>query len=702
LAAHRKRPRSLRSELTQAILVVMVVAVIALFGGIFWVTIPAFSKAVRDQLKMEPFLEAQRATANGLADLGQLIVQDSNFQLCVVRDGTAMLEALDELSEEELLKPTPEIQQRLDRIRSEKLNNLWEQAQRILLRQDISDAPDGLYGFASKADLLVLVDDYGRAWFQMVSEHDPKAPELIGRVTIRLPLSASDNPRPDALALHESSLVVAALENQAPYRSYQRYPDGQIYNMVAVPYQYGRNAGVLLLGERIGLQTATRTGRIFDCACMILSGGGFENGYLPPAEFKHQSSQDNLSLMYHYGSVQPGTIRLGTELARSSAVSLPAQGWLPVDYPSEVKNVTLAGTEYALLAQPLVDSPQAMEEAVSLEVKARPAPPVPTDASQPKTDKVGPVLGWVVLLKPTTEVAAAALNQQLFILGVGGLAALLGIFLARPVSRHITGPILMLASKMRRVVEQGDLSPAEPEGSREIMEAGEAFNQMVAGLRQKDVLEKFVPEETRAEVAQEGRLVLGQAQRVTATVMFSDLRGFTSLSERLDPSELVEILGEYLKRMTAVVLQNNGSIYEYIGDAILAVFRDREDGASGAVQSVRAALAMHRELQVFQDSSAHPEVKAMRQGIGLNTGLLVDGNIGMEERAKRAVIGDTVNLAARIQDRSRDGKHTDILVSQPTYEATRGEFEFEFFGEELFKGKSQPEKVWEVLRERQP
>ena len=204
---------------------------------------------------------------------------------------------------------------------------------------------------------------------------------------------------------------------------------------------------------------------------------------------------------------------------------------------------------------------------------------------------------------------------------------------------------------------------------------------------------KFLPQQTREEIqAQAGEVQLGGV-RIKATILFSDLRGFTSLSEKLPPQEVVELLNEYLTRMTDVVLAHHGDVNEFIGDAILAVFR----GPDGATQAVAAALAMNDALTELQKVTQNDHLREMRQGIGINTGELVAGNIGTQERKKGAVVGDTVNLAARIQDRSRNGKHTCILVSDDTRTDLGTRFGTEFFGDEEFKGKSAPVRVWEIL-----
>lgn len=142
--------------------------------------------------------------------------------------------------------------------------------------------------------------------------------------------------------------------------------------------------------------------------------------------------------------------------------------------------------------------------------------------------------------------------------------------------------------------------------------------------------------------------------------------------------------------MSKAIRLNEGDINEYIGDAILAVFESPD-------AAVKAAIAMTKELEVLHTDESIPALASLAQGIGLHTGQLVEGNIGEENRRlKRAVVGDTVNLAARIQDRSRDGSHTCIFLSQSTKDKLTLDVEVVHFGDEMFKGKADPIPVWEV------
>ena len=302
---------------------------------------------------------------------------------------------------------------------------------------------------------------------------------------------------------------------------------------------------------------------------------------------------------------------------------------------------------------------------------------------------------WELRSLNAVESYLRSVTQGIAGLGLGAMAfGLLGIFLA---TQSVTRQIQLLSGRMREV-GAGDLGEdLPPAGPLEVRAATESFNQMVNQLRQKEMLAKMVPKQAREAIEQDktrgGRVL---ARRIRTTVLFSDIRGFTNLSERLPAPEVMKLLDFYLSRMTEVVEAHGGDVNEYIGDAILADFEDRP-GAPGAQRAVQACWEMRSALEDLRGRDLHPEFATLRQGLGLHTGELVKGEVGAQHRSKFALIGDTVNLAARIQDRSRDGKHTGILLSAEARKDV-SDFVLEVFGDEAFKGKSGLIRVFEVVR----
>ncbi|OFW27552.1 MAG: hypothetical protein A3H27_13615 [Acidobacteria bacterium RIFCSPLOWO2_02_FULL_59_13] len=193
-----------------------------------------------------------------------------------------------------------------------------------------------------------------------------------------------------------------------------------------------------------------------------------------------------------------------------------------------------------------------------------------------------------------------------------------------------------------------------------------------------------------------GRLKLG-GEQVELTVMFSDIRGFTSISEKLTPPQLVELLNEYLTAMTEIVFQNRGTLDKYIGDAVMAFwgrpFFDLHDHATWAC---RAALLMGESLQQLNDGWRLQGKPPLKIGIGINTGPMMVGNMGSHRRFNYTVMGDHVNLGSRLEGLNKE-YGTQIILSQNTYEYVESEFVVRELDLIRVKGKSQPVAIYELL-----
>lgn len=312
-----------------------------------------------------------------------------------------------------------------------------------------------------------------------------------------------------------------------------------------------------------------------------------------------------------------------------------------------------------------------------------------------------PPLAWAFFVQPLDKLLGKAIEARSTVVKMGAMILVLSILAILLLARRITRPIETLRDKMYRVGEGKLDQQAAVVGRDEVAQLARSFNDMVDGLREKERLAAYVPEKARDAIAHvKGRHALG-AKRVKASILFSDLRGFTTLSEKLDPSEVVALLNEYLEHMQRIISEHDGYISDYVGDAIMAVFsEDRHGPGSSSLLAVGAAERMQQDLARLRQTSKNPNLQGLRMGIGVNTGYLVEGDIGPRARLKYAVLGDVVNTAARIQDRSKEGRHTCILVSGATYEEVRSEFEATFFGDELLKGKSMPVPIWEVMGRR--
>jgi adenylate cyclase len=219
-------------------------------------------------------------------------------------------------------------------------------------------------------------------------------------------------------------------------------------------------------------------------------------------------------------------------------------------------------------------------------------------------------------------------------------------------------------------------------------------------LRTRRTLERYVSKNLVKEVLENPDSYYSTLKgvRVPVTILFSDLVGFTTLSEKADPEALVAQLNEYLTQMTSVVFSNGGTLDKFIGDAIMAVWGNvRSLGmAQDAKNCARAALGMRRELRQLNQKWRDQGRMGLGMGIGINQGEVIVGNIGSQERMDPTVIGDAVNLASRLEGLTRI-YGVDILVGASAAELVRDEFHLRSVARVQVKGKSKPVDVFTLV-----
>ncbi len=197
-------------------------------------------------------------------------------------------------------------------------------------------------------------------------------------------------------------------------------------------------------------------------------------------------------------------------------------------------------------------------------------------------------------------------------------------------------------------------------------------------------------------------LILSQAEldqdplavtvRDEATMLFSDVRGFTSLTERLPPLELAQLLREYLSEMTKAIFEERGTLDKFMGDGLMAVFGVPTPHPDDAIRAVRCAWRMMGRLTTM--NGRLPTDRRLTIRIGINTGRVVAGNFGTPERLEYTVLGDAVNVAARLESNAEPGT---IFVGTTTYERTREHFEYRQIGSRNVKGRSAAVEVYQVV-----
>lgn len=199
----------------------------------------------------------------------------------------------------------------------------------------------------------------------------------------------------------------------------------------------------------------------------------------------------------------------------------------------------------------------------------------------------------------------------------------------------------------------------------------------------------------RQQLAQLEQPLVLKGERKQVTVMFADISGFTAMSEKLDPEEVRSMINGCFERLGAVIDQYGGHIDKFIGDEIMALFGAPVAHENDPERALRAALDMMAALETFNAEHADMIPKPLKLHFGINSGLVIAGGIGTHQRQDYSVMGDTVNLAARLEDLSEAG---EILVGEDTYRLTAPLFQFETRPPVRVKGKEKPVQVYRVER----
>lgn len=232
----------------------------------------------------------------------------------------------------------------------------------------------------------------------------------------------------------------------------------------------------------------------------------------------------------------------------------------------------------------------------------------------------------------------------------------------------------------------------------ELEDLAVGFNKMIDGLQERDKLRttfgKYMTQ-TVVEHLMNGKVQLG-GETLTVTILFSDIRSFTTISEQMnDAQALVALLNEYFTEMVSIVIQEDGVVDKYIGDAIMAVFGAPVSKPGDAVRAVRAAVRMRKALSELNERLAARGISPLRTGIGVHTGEVVAGNIGSEQRMEYTVIGDPVNLASRLETATKE-LGVDVLISADTYELVKDTCVAEPLRSITVKGRLEPVMLYSV------
>ena len=285
------------------------------------------------------------------------------------------------------------------------------------------------------------------------------------------------------------------------------------------------------------------------------------------------------------------------------------------------------------------------------------------------------------------------------------LVVAVGLFLAN----RITRPLVRLATASAQVA-QGDLEvKVDSRGNDEVAVLAHAFNYMVAGLQEgsvyRDLLGRTVSPEVREQLRQtftSGNLRL-EGQQSVATVLMTDIRGFTSISERSDPATVLTWLNEYFGRLVPIITAYGGVVNKFDGDAMLAFFGilpKRLSPKQAAYAACQAAREIIKTVDALNAERYNRNEPPLVTGIGINTGVVISGGLGSSDRLHYTIIGDTVNTAQRLESLTRQVyTHSGILIGHATYMALSElaqEFTIQPAGSFAVKGKTDQVQVYKL------
>ncbi|WP_061205546.1 adenylate/guanylate cyclase domain-containing protein [Leptospira santarosai] len=304
----------------------------------------------------------------------------------------------------------------------------------------------------------------------------------------------------------------------------------------------------------------------------------------------------------------------------------------------------------------------------------------------------------VISIVPEDKAFEAVYKIQKTNLLIMGIALCLALLIVFFFAKTITKPLLHLLQATTEIARGNFKVKIRSTTKDEVGLLTNYFVDMGKGLEErekvKDALGRFVNKEI-AEMVLKHELTLGGERKMCA-IFFSDIRSFTSISEKLQPEEVVEFLNEYMTEMVHCVNETHGIVDKFIGDAIMATWGAAKTSDKDAENAVNGSLMMREALLKFNQGRGGEKKPIIQIGCGLNYGPVIAGQIGSEQRLEYTVIGDAVNLASRVEALNKPFG-TDILITQNLLDHVPDIFNVEKMQSIKVKGKEEPQVIYAVL-----
>jgi class 3 adenylate cyclase len=319
-----------------------------------------------------------------------------------------------------------------------------------------------------------------------------------------------------------------------------------------------------------------------------------------------------------------------------------------------------------------------------------------------------PELGWAIVARQPRDIAYAPLDRmRRSILLVLALTAVAAVVAAAVIARRLTKPITQLSTATRAIASRQFAGVPDEVAQRgdELGELGRSFNQMADDLvesehklveetRVRSSLSRYLAPDVVDLIIKDPQRLRLSGERRMVTVLFADVVSFTKLAEDRTPEEIVALLNELFSVATEIVLRRGGIIDKFIGDCVMAVWGAPDAHPDDAERAVAAADDLRRWLDAANRRWRKRYGIEIQLGMGIHSGLAVAGNLGSEKRMEYTVIGDAVNVAARLEGIAQPGQ---ILLTEATMNLVAGAFEVKSAGERMLPGRSNPERLYEVV-----
>jgi class 3 adenylate cyclase len=299
----------------------------------------------------------------------------------------------------------------------------------------------------------------------------------------------------------------------------------------------------------------------------------------------------------------------------------------------------------------------------------------------------------VVLLKSMESVDAQR-RSVLFSGGAALLAALLvAALVSAGVSRGVSRPVEELVNAAHRIAK-GDYSlKVKVEGEDEIGRLGEAFNEMTVDLRKRqEIMEKTLSRDVAEEFMKGTER--GNGERRVISIIFMDIRGYTSGTEGMDPEDVMDLLNELMDLLATAIERHGGIVNKFLGDGLMAMFGAPKPIEDHACRAVQAAVEMQKWMERWNQRRTVRGLSSFYSGIGINTGVAVCGKVGARDRLEYTILGEEVNLASRICGKAAPRQ---VLITKQTWEHVKDFVKTRALEPVTVKGLSYPIMVYEVL-----